>query len=123
MARAYEDGGVAAISILTEEHFFLGRNEYIHMVKKETSLPILRKDFIVDPWQLYESRLLGADAVLLIARILTDEELTRFQIIAELLGMEIIVEVHDMKDLDRALKREASIIGINNRDLQLLMWS
>lgn len=117
LAKDYEDGGIAALSILTEKHFFHGRDEYIHMVKKEVDLPILRKDFIIDPWQIYESRLLGADAILLIAKILTDEEITRFQIIAELLGMETIVEIHDMEDLDKALKIEASIIGINNRDL------
>ena len=114
----YEQSGAAAISVVTDEAFFLGRLDYIKEVKDSTTIPILRKDFIIDESQVYESRLAGADAVLLIARVLTDEQLEDFSALAGSLKMKCLVEVHNEPELERALKADAEIIGINNRDLE-----
>jgi len=116
--QTYETGGAKALSVLTEGNFFQGEPDDIHKVKKISSLPILRKDFIINLWQVYESRCLGADAILLIVSILSDEELKKFLIVAEILGMQCLVEVHDKQEVERAIKAGASIIGINNRDLK-----
>ncbi|MHB8158406.1 MAG: indole-3-glycerol phosphate synthase TrpC [Desulfocucumaceae bacterium] len=118
IARIYSENGASAISVLTDRKFFSGLPEYIPQVRKITELPILRKDFIIDPVQIYEARLLGADAVLLICSVLSQEDLTIFMKIAASLGMETLVEVHDEYELSRALEAGAQVIGINNRDLK-----
>lgn len=117
LAKAYEESGAAAISVLTDEKFFQGKLEYIKAAKESTTIPILRKDFIIDESQIFESRLAGADALLLIARILSDDDLNKLIALTEELGMQALVEVHDAKEVERVLKTKAKIIGINNRDL------
>ncbi len=117
-ARIYGQCGADAISVLTEEDFFQGSSRDLQAVKAVVSLPVLRKDFIIDPWQIYEAKALGADAILLIVAVLSDEQLLKFQAIARILGLSALVEVHDALELKRALDADASIIGINNRDLR-----
>ncbi|MFA5287602.1 MAG: indole-3-glycerol phosphate synthase TrpC [Candidatus Omnitrophota bacterium] len=119
IAKAYSDAGVQAVSVLTEEDYFLGNIAYINEIKNLTSVPILRKDFILEPYQVYESRFYGADAVLLIANLLTQDEITQFSILANELGMDALVEVHNEKELKKILKlKNIPLIGINNRDLR-----
>jgi len=118
IARTYEDNGASAISVLTDEKFFQGSLQYLINVKSAVALPVLRKDFTVDEYQIYESRAAGADAVLLIAAALTDEELIRFYEIATDLGMGCLVEVHDAREMDRASAAGAELVGVNNRDLR-----
>ena len=117
-SKEYESFGASALSILTEEDYFLGNIEYIKDVKAITSLPILRKDFIVDEYQIYESKLIGADCILLIASILNDEELKNFSEIAERLKLDYIIEVHDEEELQRVQHFSNAIIGVNNRNLK-----
>jgi len=117
IASSYKMNGASAISVLTEEKFFLGNLEHIKKVKSSSNLPVLRKDFIVDDYQIYESALSGADAVLLIADILSKEELKSFYSISKKLGLDALVEVHNEEDLKKALDIGSRIIGINNRDL------
>lgn len=118
IARQYTKAGVQAISVLTERDFFQGDDENLFKVRQVAPVPILRKDFIVDLWQVYQSRCMGADAILLIVSILTDELLNKMMVVASILGMHCLVEVHDETDLSRALSAGARIIGINNRDLK-----
>jgi len=120
LAKMYEKNGAKAISVLTDKRFFGGDPSYIDKVKHAVRLPVLRKDFIIDEYQVYESRHLGADAILLIARILTRDQIKSFMHIAQRLGMDSIVEVYDEKDLEKALVAGAKIIGINNRNLDTL---
>ena len=110
-SKEYESFGASALSILTEEEYFLGNIEYLKDVKAITSLPILRKDFIVDEYQIYESKLIGADCILLIASILNDEELKNFSEIAERLKLDYIIEVHDEEELQRVQHFSNAIIG------------
>ena len=117
-SKEYESFGASALSILTEEDYFLGNIEHLKDVKAITSLPILRKDFIVDEYQIYESKLIGADCILLIASILNDEELKNFSEIAERLKLDYIIEVHDEKELQRVQHFSNAIIGVNNRNLK-----
>ena len=117
-SKEYESFGASALSILTEEDYFLGNIQYLKNVKATTSLPILRKDFIVDEYQIYESKLIGADCILLIASILNDEELKNFSEIAERLKLDYIIEVHDEEELQRVQHFTNAIIGVNNRDLK-----
>ncbi len=117
-AKDYEAFGASALSILTEEDFFLGSNEYLKAVKKITSLPILRKDFIIDEYQIYESKLIGADCILLIASILSDQQLEEFVSIAKTLELDYLIEVHDENELKRAELFEGALIGVNNRNLK-----
>lgn len=117
IALTYNAAGASAISVLTDERFFDGRLGYLKMVKDRVSVPILRKDFIIDEYQVYQSAVAGADAILLIANILTAEELTRYYLTAKSLGMDVLVEVHNSEEMDKVLSTPASIIGINNRDL------
>lgn len=117
IARIYQANGANALSVLTEKEFFGGQLEFINEVKNAVSLPILRKDFIIDEYQIYESAVNGADALLLIADILTDEELKRYSLLAKSLGVEPVIEVHTEEDLEKTLSADAQIIGINNRDL------
>ena len=117
IAQVYRAYGARAISVLTDEKFFQGKLSYIDSIKKEVYLPILRKDFIIDKYQLYESKLAGADAVLLIADLLSRSELFGFLEICRNLAMDAIVEVHNEEDLAKALSVDSHIIGINNRNL------
>lgn len=118
LAVQYQGAGAAAVSVLTEEKFFLGHPSHLTMVREAVHLPVLRKDFIIDPYQIYESCILGADAVLLIASILSDVELAALKALAEDMGMSCLVEIHTEEELDRALSIGAQLIGINNRDLK-----
>ena len=118
IARDYANSDVQAVSVLTEKNFFLGSDDYLVKARQILPIPILRKDFIIDLWQIYQARYLGADAILLIAAILTKEELKKFQITAQILGMQCLVEVHNRDELDMALETGSKIIGINNRNLK-----
>jgi len=118
LARKYRDGGAAAISILTEEDFFGGSLEDLHKVREAVDTPILRKDFIVDEFQIYESAAAGADAILLIVAALDVDELETFQSIARDLKMDVVVEVHNREEMEIAASIGAHIIGVNNRDLR-----
>lgn len=120
IAEIYDRSGAAAISVLTEQHFFKGRPSYLKTVRQVTRVPILRKDFILESYQLYESVVLEADAFLLITSILTDEELKDLLAIGREFKMDALVEVHTEDDLKKALGCGAPIIGINNRDLKTL---
>ncbi len=117
LARAYERGGARALSVLTDECYFKGSLDDLKAARESVSLPVLRKDFIVDKVQLYEARAAGADAVLLIARLLNQEELCGFVKLARSLGMETLVEVHETRELAKALRSETEVVGVNNRDL------
>ncbi|MFC1667523.1 indole-3-glycerol phosphate synthase TrpC [Candidatus Omnitrophota bacterium] len=117
LAELYAKNGARAISILTDKKFFGGDISHISEVRRTVNLPVLRKDFIIDEYQVYESRYFGADAILLIARILSKEKIKGFIHLARRIGMDSLVEIHDEKDLENALLADAKIIGINNRDL------
>jgi indole-3-glycerol phosphate synthase len=118
IARIYEDNGASAISVLTERKFFEGRAAYIPQIGRAVVLPLLRKDFIIDAYQISETRVLGADALLLIAKILEGEQMRDFLGLASELGLAALVEVHDETDLGKAISSGARIVGINNRDLE-----
>ena len=118
IAASYTEACATCLSVLTDEHFFQGHDEYLQSAREASELPALRKDFIVDPWQIPESRVLGADCVLLIAEALSDTELSHFHALATDLGMDVLVEVHDRRQLDRARSLRAPLIGINNRNLR-----
>ncbi len=118
LAMAYKKGGAAALSVVTDEHFFQGELAWLANLKLLVDLPLLRKDFIIDPLQVQESRAAGADAILLIAAILSQDELQELLDIAAGQGLECLVEVHDEKDLKKVLSTTAVIIGINNRNLE-----
>lgn len=120
IARLYAQGGVAAISVLTEESFFGGSLEHLAAVRAAMKLPLVRKDFIFDPYQIYESAAYGADAILLIVAILNQEQLSEFLNLSHSLNLQCLVEVHQEAEVDRALLSGAKIIGINNRDLRTL---
>ncbi|HOP47201.1 MAG TPA: indole-3-glycerol phosphate synthase TrpC [Desulfobacteraceae bacterium] len=117
IASVYEKNGASAVSVLTDEHYFRGKGSYIADIKNTVRIPVLRKDFIIDPYQIYETRVMGADAVLLITRILKSDMLERCIGLAGSLGLSALVEVHSEKELEIALGAGADIIGINNRDL------
>ena len=117
-AKEYEAFGAAALSILTEEDYFLGSIQFLKDVKEVSDLPILRKDFIVDIYQIYESKLIGSDCVLLIASILSDTELDEFTKLADLVGLDYIIEVHNEEELRRAQNFPEAMIGVNNRNLK-----
>ncbi len=119
IAADYERGGASALSVLTDEEFFQGQLGNLRVAREHSSLPLLRKDFIVDQWQVYESRVAGADCILLIVAALGDAALQEFSLLALELGMDVLVEVHDGAELDRALNlSSACILGVNNRDLR-----
>lgn len=123
VADIYKSQGAKAISVLTDKKFFSGNLSHINEVKRRVDLPVMRKDFIIDEYQVYESRYFGADAILLIARILSVEELKSFMHLAKKIGMDVIIEVNDENDLEKALLSGPEIIGVNNRDLDTLAVS
>lgn len=118
IAKEYETCGADAVSCLTEEHYFQGSSEYFKAIRQAIGLPMIRKDFIIDEYQIYEARLMGADAILLIAAVLDDEKLKRFGDTAHSLGLDILAETHDESELERVLALDFDIIGINNRNLK-----
>jgi indole-3-glycerol phosphate synthase len=123
IARGYAAGGAAAISVLTEERFFQGRAEHLEAVRAAVDLPLLRKDFVFDPYQVVEARALGADAVLLIAAMLDDAQLAVLRAAAGDLGLDALVEVHTADEVARAVALGATLIGVNNRDLRTFATS
>ena len=118
IARSYAQGGAAAISVLTEINYFQGSIDHLAAIRKEVEIPLLRKDFVFDQYQIYESAAFGADALLLIAGILSQEQLSEFLSLSHSFGLSCLVEVHDEGEVEKALLGGAEIIGINNRDLR-----
>lgn len=118
IATIYQDNGATCLSVLTDEHFFLGNLAYLSLIREQVSLPLLRKDFIFDPYQIYQARSAGADAILLIAAMLDLGQLREFTAIARELYLDVLLEVHDERELDIALQTDCRMIGINNRDLR-----
>ncbi len=123
LARTYASAGATCLSVLTDKPYFQGEAEHLRLARAAVALPALRKDFMLDPWQIYESRAMGADCVLLILAALTDARARELEELARALDMDVLAEVHNRRELDRALGLETQLIGINNRDLKTLRTS
>jgi len=118
LAKQYEAAGADCISVLTDVSYFQGSNAFLSQIRSAVNRPILRKDFTIDEYQIYEARCIGADAILLIAAILSTEQMGRFMALARGIGLDVLVEVHDQEELERVLTLDATLIGINNRNLK-----
>ncbi len=120
IAKSYEKSGATCISVLTDEKYFAGKNEYLEQVRKIVNLPIIRKDFILDEYQIYEAKKLGADCILLIIACLEEPQVKFLENIALDLGLDVLIEIHDEKELEIALKMKSKLIGVNNRNLKTM---
>ena len=118
IAKSYEKGGASCLSVLTDVDFFQGSDAYLQEARAACSLPVIRKDFIVDPYQVYEARAMGADCILLIVSVLDNQQLNQLYSLATALGMDVLIEVHDEQELQRSLPLGAHLVGINNRNLR-----
>jgi indole-3-glycerol phosphate synthase len=118
IAQAYEQNGAACLSVLTDRDYFMGAAEYLVAARSATQLPVLRKDFIVDPYQIFEARCMGADCILLIVAALEQSQMLELERVATQLGMSVLVEAHSQEEFERAIQLETSLIGVNNRDLR-----
>lgn len=118
IAQTYEQNGAACLSVLTDRDYFMGASEYLVAARSATQLPVLRKDFIVDPYQIFEARCMGADCILLIVAALEQSQMLELERVATQLGMSVLVEAHSQEEFERAIQLETSLIGVNNRDLR-----
>jgi indole-3-glycerol phosphate synthase len=118
IARQYADGGASCLSVLTDERFFQGADDYLVAARSAVAIPVLRKDFLIDPYQVFEARGLGADCVLLIVAALTSDALNTLHRLARDVGLDVLIEIHDEAELEMALSLDARLVGINNRDLR-----
>lgn len=117
IARSYQNGGASCLSVLTDRDFFQGHEDYLMQARAACALPVIRKDFIVDPYQVIEARAINADCILLIAACLDDDQMEELSACARELGMDVLIEVHDRAELERALPLNQTLVGINNRNL------
>lgn len=118
IAGIYQNNGATCLSVLTDEHFFLGHLRFLALIRETVSLPLLRKDFICDPYQIFEARAAGADAILLIAAMLDLNQLREFHAVAKEINLDVLLEVHDEAEMEKVLKTECTLIGVNNRNLR-----